>query len=273
VLVTGGARGITAQVAIELAQKYQCRLELVGRSPLPKSEEAADTREARDLKGLRKALIARGGMQPAEVEAACRVILSARQIKMTLEAIREAGSDVVYHTADVRNDEVFGAVIDSIYARHDRLDGVLHGAGVIEDKLLKHKTAESFDRVFDTKVEGAITLTEHLREDVDFVVFFSSISGAFGNRGQVAYAAANDALDKLAVSLNERLKGRVVSINWGPWAGTGMVDETLEQEYARRGIGLIDPSGGVESFVQELAGGGESDAQVILMKAEPKSLQ
>src|SRR2546430_2728784 len=39
VLVTGGARGITAQVSIALAKKFHCRLELVGRSPLPIADE------------------------------------------------------------------------------------------------------------------------------------------------------------------------------------------------------------------------------------------
>ena len=157
----------------------------------------------------------------------------------------------------------FGALIDELYRRHGRLDGVIHGAGVLEDKLLRHKTPESFERVFETKVAGARTLVERLRRDVRFVVLFSSVSGAFGNRGQIDYAAANDALDKLAASLARELPGRVVSIDWGPWGGTGMVSPELEREYARRGIGLIDPERGVEALLAELHGG-RGDAQVIL---------
>jgi NAD(P)-dependent dehydrogenase (short-subunit alcohol dehydrogenase family) len=223
---------------------------------------------------LRKLLISRADEAlPTEIEAACSRILADREIHDSLAAFEEAGAPCRYHSLDVRDTQAFGELIDSLYTEHGRLDGVLHGAGVIEDKLLRHKSAESFDRVFDTKVKAAMTLAHKLREDVSFVVFFSSVSGAFGNRGQCDYAAANEALDKIALSLNERVQGRVVSINWGPWAGAGMVSDDLEREYARRGIGLIEPAGGVSSFVDELMGHDGDCAQVILMRAIPSSLQ
>ena len=41
-LITGGARGITAKVALELATRYKSRLVLVGSSPEP-ADETADT--------------------------------------------------------------------------------------------------------------------------------------------------------------------------------------------------------------------------------------
>jgi hypothetical protein len=112
------------------------------------------------------------------------------------------------------------------------------------------------------RTSSALTLRRKLRDDVRFVAFFSSVSGAFGNRGQVDYAAANDALDKLAHHLAGTSRARVVSINWGPWGGVGMVSPELEREYARRGIGTIPPERGARKFVDELCRG--KDAQVIL---------
>ncbi len=126
--------------------------------------------------------------------------------------------DASVPSVDVRDAAAFGALVDALYARHGRLDGVIHGAGVIEDKLARDKTSESFARVFDTKVNGALAIAKHVRADVGFIVFFSSISATFGNRGQADYAAANDSLDRLAVTLKRRLPARVLSINWGPWA-------------------------------------------------------
>ena len=38
ILVSGGARGITAQCVIELARRYQCRFILVGRSTVAEPE-------------------------------------------------------------------------------------------------------------------------------------------------------------------------------------------------------------------------------------------
>jgi NAD(P)-dependent dehydrogenase (short-subunit alcohol dehydrogenase family) len=272
ILLTGGAHGITSCIAVALAERFGCRLELVGRSPLPPETDPDDppgVSAAPDLPSLRRALATKGTFrEPAAIEAACARILTAREIRGTLSEIRRTGASATYHALDVRDADALRALIGSIYARHGRLDGVVHAAGVLEDKLLTQKTGESFARVFDTKVKSALTLSEALRSDVGFLVFFSSVSGAFGNRGQVDYAAANDALDKLALALSKRLPGRVLSIDWGPWAGNGMVSPELGREYARRGIGLLPPAEGVAAFLDELSRE-RPDAQIVLMRADP----
>jgi NAD(P)-dependent dehydrogenase (short-subunit alcohol dehydrogenase family) len=274
VLLTGGARGITARVAESLARRCPCRFVLVGRTPAPAGGPDPELAAAADAPSLRRALAARGDLtSPAEIDAACRRILAEREIAATLDALRQAGATVEYHTVDVRDEAAFGGLIDDVYERCGRLDGVIHAAGVIEDRLLEDKSPESFARVYDTKVAGALTLAAKLRDDVRFVCFFSSVAAAFGNRGQVDYAAANDFLDKLAVALNERMSGRVFSINWGPWKNGGMVSRELERELERHGIGLIAPAEGVESFLAELSLGAPDDAQVVLMKADPASLR
>jgi acyl transferase domain-containing protein/NAD(P)H-dependent flavin oxidoreductase YrpB (nitropropane dioxygenase family) len=270
VLITGGARGITAKVAIELAKRYRCTIALLGRSPLPEAVEDSSLAHALDAPALRRTLIERGVTSTSQVEAQCARILADREIRATLDAIRAAGATATYHAVDVRGPQL-AALIDELYATHGRIDGVIHGAGVLEDKLIRDKTPESFARVFGTKVAGAWTLADKLRRDVKFVVMFASISGTFGNRGQVDYAAANDALDKLALALSRKVDGRVVSIAWGPWAGAGMVSPVLAREYARRGIELIDAARGVDALIAELASGA-TDGQVILTAAEPRAL-
>jgi acyl transferase domain-containing protein/NAD(P)H-dependent flavin oxidoreductase YrpB (nitropropane dioxygenase family) len=270
VLITGGARGITARVAIELARRWRCQIELVGRSPLPPPEHPALIAAA-DAPALRKAILGAGlATEPAAVEARCARTLADREIRATLAAIAGAGATVRYHACDVRT-PAFAAVIDDVYARHGRLDGVIHGAGVLEDKLIRHKTVDSFARVYATKVAGALTLAERLRPDTRFVVFFASISGALGNRGQVDYATANQALAALAAALAPRITGRVVAIDWGPWAGTGMVSPELEREYARRGLGLIEPTAGVARLLAEL-GSDARDTEVVIVGGDPRAL-
>jgi NAD(P)-dependent dehydrogenase (short-subunit alcohol dehydrogenase family) len=72
----------------------------------------------------------------------------------------EAGAIVHYYSADVRDEVEFGGRLDQLQERFGPLAGVIHGAGVIEDRLLRDKTPESFDRIFQTKVVGARILTE-----------------------------------------------------------------------------------------------------------------
>ena len=62
--------------------------------------------------------------------------------------------------------------------KYGKIDGVLHGAGVIEDKLIKDKTPESFDRVFGTKVEIVIVGVVWLR-GVPNTVWFVKVTFQF----------------------------------------------------------------------------------------------
>ncbi|CAM2068494.1 SDR family NAD(P)-dependent oxidoreductase [Sulfidibacter corallicola] len=273
IIITGGARGITAKIAIDLARRYGCTFELVGRSRRPTEPEDAELAAARDPQALRRLLIERHqGAVPSVIEAELKSVLSRREIEQTLQRMEALGAKVHYSAVDVRDIQAFEAFIDGVYDRHGTISGAIHGAGVVEDKLLRHKTRESFERVFDTKVSGALVLAKKLRRDTRFVVFFSSVAGAFGNRGQVDYAAANDVLDKIAHALQSQMEGRVVSINWGPWASHGMVSPELEREYARRGIGLISPETGVAAFMDELHRGHRGDTQVVWMCATPENM-
>ncbi|WTY68850.1 SDR family NAD(P)-dependent oxidoreductase [Streptomyces sp. NBC_01410] len=276
VLLTGGARGITARTAIALAGATGCHIELVGRTPLPDDAEDPAVAHAHDRVALRAALVRQGLRTPAEIEAAATRILAAREIRTTLAALTGTAASVRYHAADVTDPDAVRSVIRGVRARHGRLDGIVHGAGTIEDKLLRDKDPASFARVFATKVDGARHLLDAAADHGDgpppgFLVLFGSVAGVFGNRGQADYAAANEALDTLAAtpSWSQRFPGRVLAVDWGPWAAEagGMVTPELERMYASRGIGLLDPAAGTAALLAELAHG--TTGQVVLLAQDP----
>lgn len=272
VLFTGGARGVTAHLAVRLAERYGCHLEITGRSPEPTGEESPVTRGLTDPRQLRQALVATAGAAgPGEIERLVRRTLADREIRETLSRIRAAGASVRYTQLDVRDEAALADFIADRYEALGRIDGVVHGAGVVEPMLIPAKTAESFERVFDTKVNAALTLYRHIRDDVSFVVFFSSIASMITNPGQVDYSAANSALDRLAAAWQARIPGRVLSVNWGPWDGTGMVGDALARSYAAKGIGLIPLDGGADALLDELAAGA-GDPQVALVCASLEAL-
>ncbi|WP_051779811.1 type I polyketide synthase [Streptomyces sp. NRRL S-241] len=269
VLLTGGARGITARTALALARATGCHVELIGRTPEP-GPAADEFGQARDRVALRAALIAAGLRTPAEIEAAASRILAEREVRATLDALDAAAASVRYHRADVTDEQAVRAVVAGVRERHGRLDGIVHGAGVLRDGLLRDKQPADFTAVFTTKVAGARHLAAAAAEHGSwpaprFLALFGSVAGVYGNRGQCDYAAANDALDGLAHTWAESFPGRVLSVDWGPWAAQagGMVTPELERAYARRGIPLIAPDAGTAAFLDELAHG--SDVQVVLM--------
>jgi NAD(P)-dependent dehydrogenase (short-subunit alcohol dehydrogenase family) len=269
ILVTGGARGITAEIAHELAARYRPILILAGRSPLPEPAEHPSTSgwvAPRELKAALIEELRRSGRPaiPATVEAACRRLLQDREIRARIEAVRQAGATVRYVQVDVRDETAFGRLLDDLYLEYGRIDGVIHGAGVIEDRRIEDKTPESYDRVFGTKVDGALILARKLRpEGLKFFVLFASVAGRFGNAGQCDYTAANETLNALALHLDRAWPGRVVSINWGPWQA-GMATASVQQRFAARGVQLVSPGGGRPAFINEIERGAKGDVAVVL---------
>ncbi len=255
VVISGGGRGITAEVAVALAQAFQPRLVLLGRSPVPGREEdwlagIADEAE------LNRALAARSHrrLTPHELGQESRRILAEREVRRNLERITAAGSPVVYHSVDVRD----GAAVKAAMARVARelgpIRGLVHGAGVLADRKIVDQTDDQFDLVYKTKVDGLNHLFGALEPEALALLFlFSSSTARFGRAGQVAYAAANEYLNKWAQQQAVRLKNcRVVSFNWGPWAG-GMVTRALKPIFEQEGHGLIPLDAGAKLVVEEAA--------------------
>ncbi|WP_239153282.1 type I polyketide synthase [Virgisporangium aliadipatigenens] len=266
VVLFGGARGITPWFARALAAASGCRIELVGRTPLP-SGPPDPSLAGLDGTALRAELAGRGMRSPADIERAARALLAGREVEATVRELRDLGSEVRYHAVDVRDGNAVRQLLTSVHGAHGRIDGVIYAAGVIEDKLVADKTPESFARVFDTKVEGARAVLHGLPGGPRFVVLFGSIAATFGNRGQVDYAAANDALEAMGARWAEATGNRCLTVHWGPWAPGpghgGMVTAELSKEYARRGIKMIDPEEGALCLLNELAWGDPSTTAVV----------
>lgn len=270
VLVTGGARGITAEVALELSHVYRPKLVLVGRSPLPSEQEpewSADLTSAKDLKAaiMEQLRSSNQTVKIATVESMYQKLLREREMRSAVKAMRESASHLEYHEVDVTDDAQVKELVEKIYQTHGRIDGIINGAGVIEDAYLKDKQYDSFQRVYKTKVFGAIALANHVRlNELKFFTLFSSIVGRTGNAGQTDYVAANEVISKLSVALNNQIEGRVISFMWGPWQG-GMAQPELAEIFAAHGWAMIERVDGRKSFVRELERGLKQDAEVMLV--------
>ncbi len=179
------------------------------------------------------ALISRRGPS-AESEAALR-------------KIRDKGAEVVSLRGDVANADSLCAALASLPSDAPPLRGVIHAAGVLADGILTEMTLEQLDRAMSPKIQGALNLHTATRDyPLDFFVLFSSIASILGSPGQANYAAGNAYLDALA---HERRREGLpaTSINWGPWAGSGMAAEAGRDESVKsRGLLMIEPEDGLD---------------------------
>jgi acyl transferase domain-containing protein len=263
VLVLGGAQGITPFLVARLAEVYPCHYILVGRSETQHEKEEYAALEGIDE--IRSYLIKNEtGKQLGEIERKARAIFKTNQIQRSLELIEAAGAKASYRSADLRDAKAFRKLVKELRKEYGAIDGVIHAAGILEDKLFNNKKADSFERVYGTKVDPLEVIVKDLLPELKLLVMFSSVTSTFGNIGQCDYAAGNTVMDSVALLLaHHRPEVRAVAFNWGPWKGAGMVDEGLEQAFRRRGISFLQLEEGGDFFVNELARGDKNNVVAI----------
>jgi len=223
-IATGGARGVTARMALELGREFGLTLHLVGSSPLPEISGEWLTAGDRELKQHRQvvAQIAReAGQNPAEAWSEFERSL---EIARNLKAFADAGIRAVYHSCDVTNCEALALVLDSIRQSNGPIRGILHGAGVENASRLDRKKLPLIRSTIASKVDGAANLMELTRDDpLEHFVAFGSVSGRFGGVGQSDYSLASDLLAKLVSRFRgERPDVRAVTFHWPAWDEVGM---------------------------------------------------
>jgi NAD(P)-dependent dehydrogenase (short-subunit alcohol dehydrogenase family) len=252
-VVSGGAKGVTAACVVRLAEAYKCKFVLLGRSPFSHQEPdwAKGCSDPTEMKrrGMED-LKARGEKPtPKRVDEILKPVLAGREIARTLAAIRAAGGEAEYLQADVTD---AGAVarVGPVVDRLGRLAGLIHGAGVLADRVIEQKTIGDFQAVYSTKVEGLEVLLRSLDSSrLKYLVLFSSAAGFYGNPGQSDYAVANEILNKFACRFKRSHPDcHVRSFNWGPWDG-GMVTDSLKRHFEERRIRVIPLEAGARVFV------------------------
>ncbi|MFN2287421.1 MAG: SDR family NAD(P)-dependent oxidoreductase, partial [Chromatocurvus sp.] len=267
-LVSGGAKGVTTQCVIRLAERFHSKFILLGRSPL--TEEPAWADGMADEAALKQAAMAQlvaGGEKPTpvKIQQLVRPILSLREIQQSLAAIRQAGGQAEYVSVDVTDAAAIKRQIQPLVERLGRITGLIHGAGVLADKQVEKKTLAEFQSVYATKVDGLASLLAAVEPDqLSHLVLFSSAAGFYGNPGQSDYSVANEILNKTALRFKQLHPAcQVLSFNWGPWDG-GMVTPELKQMFAARGVYVIPLEGGAQLFVDEVGAATNRSPQILV---------
>jgi acyl transferase domain-containing protein len=223
-VATGGARGITARMALELGREFGLTLHVIGSSPMP--DVAAQWLDAgeKELQQHRQvvARIAReSGRKPSDD---WREFERALEIARNLRTFKTAGIRAVYHSCDLGNRDALAQVLDSVRKSGGPIRGILHGAGVESANRLDRKKLSLVQATIAAKADGAVHLIELTQNDpLEHFVAFGSVSGRFGGIGQADYSLASDLLAKVV----SRLRGlrpdvRAVTFHWPAWDEVGM---------------------------------------------------
>ncbi|MCH9770341.1 MAG: SDR family NAD(P)-dependent oxidoreductase [Gammaproteobacteria bacterium] len=268
-VVTGGAKGITADCLIALSRRLNLKLVLLGRSKL--EELPPSLQNLTDLSQIQKILFQQMDQEklkltPNDIKRKANKVSTINTIRATLNTLITNGSEATYVSCDVQSLDAMQTACETVRKQYGRIDGIVHGAGVLADRLVIDKTAEQFDRVFATKTQGLYNLLQATQQDdLQLIALFSSVAARFGNKGQADYAMANEVLNKVGQQLQQQ-RGKsclVKAYNWGPW-DSGMVNDGLKKHFASQGITLIPKDQGTQMFIDELYDTKEKHTEVVL---------
>ena len=175
-LITGGYGGIGLTIAADLMRNQNANVVLISRDGLP-PRDTWDRYLHRHSPANRTAIRIRAVM-----------------------ALEDIGSgEVLPLAADVCNSDQMRAAVENAETRFGKSNGVIHGAGQINDGPILAKTEQQIAEVLAPKISG-LRVLDGLFPDgtLDLMVLFSSSSTATRPAGQIDYVAANEYLNAWA---------------------------------------------------------------------------
>jgi acyl transferase domain-containing protein/ribosomal protein S18 acetylase RimI-like enzyme/aryl carrier-like protein len=241
-LITGGLGGLGMLFAKEILRHATgARIVLTGRSTLTNKQQ-------RNLDELARLAEEKGGFAPE------------------------------YRQLDLTDPTQTRLIIEAVKSEYQRIDGILHCAGMIADSFILKKTADEFKRVLEPKVIGTCNLDAASKDlQLDFLVLFSSFTSALGNVGQADYAAANGFMDQFAAYRNHQVDagqrhGHTLSIHWPLWLEGGMAMDAESVATLRETTGLqpMQTLTGVRAFHDSLL---SRNARTMVLEGDVEKLR
>jgi NAD(P)-dependent dehydrogenase (short-subunit alcohol dehydrogenase family) len=257
-LITGGARGVTAEVAKELGLRTGAKLHLIGSSPLPNVPEGYHGFSEQDVKDFKAALMKDALAQGQKPIDAWARFEKAVEIDKNLKSFADLGLDVTYHSCDIGKREILEPLLAEIRKTSGPITGIIHGAGFERAASFEKKKIELVDQTIRAKVDGAANLMELTRNDnVRFFAMFGSVSGRFGGVGQTDYCLSNEMLSKLGTWYKtQRPECGVTTFHWHAWDDVGMAVRPESKHIAKlHNIKFMPAQEGCRHLLDELAAG------------------
>ncbi|MEZ6044962.1 MAG: SDR family NAD(P)-dependent oxidoreductase [Planctomycetaceae bacterium] len=253
IIVTGGARGVTAVVAREMGKRFPgVKLHLIGSSPLPTLADSYYSMTEEELKDVKASVMKEALANGEKPMDAWGRFEKALEIGKTLREFAAEGVNAFYNGCDISNREALAGVLNSIRSEHGPIEGIIHGAGFERATRFDKKQEELVRRTIGAKVDGAANLLALTTSDpVKFMVAFGSVSGRFGGVGQTDYSVANDMVAKLMDwSRTQRPNLPTAVFHWHAWDDVGMAVRPESQHIRKlHNINFMPSSGrGETSF-------------------------
>ena len=119
---------------------------------------------------------------------------------------------------DVADPATAAKLIDGTVEAFGRIDILVNNAGVTADDLILRMSEDAWDRVLDTNLKGAFSITKAalrpmVRQRWGRIISISSVAGMVGNAGQANYSAAKAGIIGLTKAIAKEVASRNITAN------------------------------------------------------------
>ena len=261
-VITGGARGITAEVAFALGKHYGLHLHLIGSRSLQAIDASLLGMNDEQLKPYKREIVKKALAAKESPEKEWNRFRSNLETARNIKRMQDAGIPVNYHSCDVTDAEQVARTFSEIRQQSGEIYGIVHGAGIdgnpvtIKDMLDSQFAID--DKLIGIKVDAVLEMLRHIDvSKLEYFIGFGSISGRFGSPSASSYCAGNDMLCKIMGQLrNEAPYCRAVGIHWHGWDEIGMMMRPSSYGSVKvLKLQLLPPVDGVNHLIRELEAG------------------
>ncbi len=143
-----------------------------------------------------------------------------------LETTREAANDIaqsynihaIAHAASVASLTESKELVNTVIDEFGHLDVLVNNAGITRDKLIAMMSEDDFDSVIEVNLKGTFNCCKAaarhmMKQRNGRIINMSSVSGIYGNAGQVNYSASKAGVIGLTKSLAKELASRNITVN------------------------------------------------------------
>lgn len=181
--------------------------------------------------------------------------------QLARELANEYGVDTIAVVANVASAEEAQRLAEGAQTAFGRIDVLVNNAGITRDGLAARMSTEDFDAVIDVNLKGSFhcakaVMRTMMKQRYGRIINMSSVSGVYGNAGQVNYAASKAGIIGMTKTLAKELARKNITVNAiAPgFIDTAMTaalsDEQRQAAAARIGMGRL----GAPKDIAALAG-------------------
>ncbi len=214
VLVTGGAKGITAACALSFARKTGVRLALVGST--------------------------------SNIESDSEIVES-------LNRYSENDIYHRYYACDIRDEYAVASLIGRIGEELGPVTGLIHGAAMNKPRRADQASLEDAYNEIGPKILGAINILKILKKSPPkLIAAFGSLIGVTGMAGNAWYGFSNEVLNLVLQQFRDQHpSAEIITCAFSIWAEIGMGAKMGSIEFlSKMGIQAIPKEEGIDHFLQ-----------------------